>query len=87
MTPMYLGDEEVKVTRVRITADVDAELRRRVKIAAVRADRSVSGWVEEALTRELEREARETAAVSRVSVPAFARDWDSEDDAVYDGIS
>lgn len=87
MTPSYLGDREFKMTRVRITADVDAELRRRVKIAAVRADRSVSDWVELALARELEREAREKAAVSRASVPAFARDWESEDDAVYDDIS
>ncbi len=47
------------MARVRITADVDEALRRRVKIAAVSSDRSVSEWVEAAVRRELEREERE----------------------------
>ena len=88
MTPNYLSDQEIKVTRVRITAD--AELRRRVKIAAVRTDRSVSEWIEGAVRRELERErtrTSETVTISRASVPAFARDWNSEDDAVYDELA
>lgn len=46
------------MARVRITADVDEALRRRVKIAAVSSDRSVSEWVESAVRRELEREER-----------------------------
>lgn len=47
------------MARVRLMADVDPELRRRVKVAAASSDRSVSEWVEEAVRRELEREARE----------------------------
>lgn len=47
------------MVRVRLTADVDEELRRQVKIAAVTADRSVSEWIEAAVRRELERQERE----------------------------
>lgn len=41
--------------RVRIAADVDAGLRRRVKVAAASTDRSVSEWIEGAVRNELER--------------------------------
>lgn len=77
--------------RVRLSADVDPELRRRVRIAAARKDRKVSDWIAEAVRRELEREDLEaeqqgshTASVSQASVRSFERDWASEDDAVYD---
>lgn len=53
-------------------------------------DRSVSEWIEGAVRRQLERErtqTSETVTVSRASVPAFARDWNSEDDAVYDELA
>lgn len=75
------------MARVRLTADVDPDLRRRVKVAAASSERSVSEWVEEAVRRELEREETESASVSRASVPAFARDWGSEDDSVYDELA
>lgn len=42
--------------RVRLSADVDPELRRQVKVAAAMADRSISDWVEHAVRRELEQE-------------------------------
>lgn len=42
-------------TRVRLTADVDPEVKKRVKLAAVETDTSVSEWVERAVVRELER--------------------------------
>jgi len=45
------------MVRVRLSADVDAELRRRVRIAAASSDRTVSEWIEGAVRRELEREA------------------------------
>lgn len=74
------------MSRVRLTADVEPELRRRVKIAAVREDRSVSEWVANAIRRELEREEQERDPFSRLSVPAFSRDWDSDEDRVYDEL-
>ena len=47
------------MTRVRLTADVAPELRRRVKVAAASVDRSVSEWIEGAVRRELEAQERE----------------------------
>lgn len=47
------------MTRVRLTADVAPELRRRVKVAAASTDRSVSEWIEGAVRRELELQERE----------------------------
>jgi hypothetical protein len=41
------------MTRARITADVDPDLRRRVKIAAVESDQTLSQWIEEALRDKL----------------------------------
>lgn len=72
------------MARVRIVADVDPELRRRVKVAAASGDRSVSEWIEEAVRRELEREEAEMGVISRMSAPAFVRDWISEEDSGYD---
>ncbi len=47
------------MVRVRLTADVDQELRRRVKLAGVVSGSLVSEWVERAVRRELEREEEE----------------------------
>ncbi len=44
------------MTRVRLSVDVDPELRRRVKVAAASKDQSVKGWIEDVIRRELERE-------------------------------
>ncbi len=41
--------------RVRLTADVAPEVKKQVRIAAIRSDSSVSDWVERAVVRELER--------------------------------
>lgn len=75
------------MSRVRLSADVDAELRRQVRIAAASSDVSVSEWIEAAVRRELEREEAQTAPISRASASAFARDWDSEEDSVYDELA
>lgn len=42
-------------TRVRLTADVDPEVKKQVRIAAIQSETSVSEWVERAVIRELER--------------------------------
>ena len=75
------------MSRVRLSADVDAELRRRVRVAAASSDRSVSEWIEAAVRRELEREENQTAPVSRASALAFARDWGSDEDSAYDELA
>ena len=78
--------------RVRLSADVEPELRRRVRVAAAASDRKVSDWISEAVKRELDREELEnargaSAAISNLSIQSFNRDWDSEDDAVYDQLA
>lgn len=87
MEPWHHGTKGAVISRVRLSADVDAELRRQVRIAAASSDRSVSEWIEAAVRHELEREEVQTAPISRASAPAFGRDWDSEDDAVYDELA
>jgi predicted transcriptional regulator len=42
--------------RVRLTADVDPDVKKRVRIAAIESESSVSEWVERAVVRELDRE-------------------------------
>lgn len=49
------------MTRVRLVADVDPDLRRRAKIAAANVDCSISEWIAEAIRHELEREEGMTA--------------------------
>ncbi len=66
----------------RVTLDLDPVLKRRVERIARRQNRSVPEWITETLRRELE--AQDADPFSRVSVPSFARDWESEDDAIYD---
>lgn len=41
------------MTRVRLTVDVEPELRRRIKIAAASRDETVRDWIERAILREL----------------------------------
>ncbi len=43
------------MTRVRLSVDVDPELRRRVRMAAASKDQSVKDWLEDVLKRELKR--------------------------------
>ena len=42
------------MARVRLSVDVDPELRRRVRIAAASKDQSIKEWLEDVLRRELE---------------------------------
>lgn len=54
------------MARVRIAADVDADLRRRVKVAAASTDRSISEWIEGAV-----RQALETGEAEELTMPAI----------------
>ncbi|MDX6379846.1 MAG: hypothetical protein QOI57_870 [Rubrobacteraceae bacterium] len=55
------------MTRVRLSVDVDPELRRRVKVAAASKDQSVKEWIEHVIRRKLERELERTWMESDLS--------------------
>lgn len=69
-------------SRVRLSLDVDPELRRRLKIAAAARDETIAAYVERLVRQALDED--DTTVWSRISAPVFARDWDSPEDAVYD---
>lgn len=60
------------MTRVRLSVDVDPDLRRRVKMVAASRDQSVKEWIEGAIKRELLAEMR--ASSGRVTSGAETRD-------------
>ena len=47
------------MTRVKLTLEVEPELRRRIKLSATAKDESLREWVHRAILRELETEAGE----------------------------
>lgn len=53
------------MARVRLSVDVDPELRRRVRVAAASRDQSVKQWLEAVLRRELERADEDVAWMER----------------------
>lgn len=57
-------------TRVRLTADVDPDVKKRVKLAAVESDLTLSQWVEEALRERLQQAEPGDGAKPRVSSTA-----------------
>ncbi len=74
--------------RARLTIDVEPDLRRQIKIAAARHDQTVRDYVITTLRRALDAEpADDTTGWGPLSARSFARDWDSEEDAVYDDLS
>lgn len=44
------------MARVRLSVDIYAALKKRIKLAAVSSDQSVRAWIEQALTGALERQ-------------------------------
>lgn len=74
------------MARVRLTIEFEPELRRRVEDVAFSHETSVHEWIERVVRRELEREETEAGAVSQLSRPSFARDWESEEDSIYDEL-
>lgn len=89
---MRIGDRS---RRVRLSVEVDPELHRRVKIAATERDMTIKEYVigilegvaEEEEARRKRGDARSTEDLARLSAAAFARDWESEEDSVYDELS
>ncbi len=74
--------------RVRLSIEIEAELHRKVKIAATERDMTIKDYVVEILESVAEEESRGRGNedLARLSAAAFARDWDSEEDSVYDDI-
>ena len=78
-----------KVRRARLSIDVEPELRRKIKLAAAERESSIRDYVVAILQRALAEEERgegrnESAAWTRLATRSFARDWDSDEDRVYD---
>ena len=75
----------------RLSIDIEPELRRKIEVAAARWDLPVRDHVVGILQRVLAEEERATDAVegaawAELSARAFARDWVSEEDRVYDNL-
>lgn len=69
----------------RLSIEVEPDLGRRLKVAAAERDVSVREFVLDAIRRALADQDEDLDWI-RLSEPAFARDWDSEADAVYDAL-
>jgi plasmid stability protein len=70
--------------RSRLSIDVDPDLRRRIKIAAASHDQSIRDYVESLIRDALAGEPDDERGWSALSARSFARDWQSEEDSVYD---
>jgi hypothetical protein len=75
----------------QLVIDLNPELQRKIEAAAARRELAVPEFVIETVQRALEREPEEGddegAAWAQLSMRSFARDWDSEEDQVYDRLS
>jgi len=78
--------------RTRLTVDLSAELKRRLRLAAARHDVSVGQYVLQTIEQQLEEDARELAeqegpyALTARDDPVLAELWDNEKDAAYDRL-
>ena len=80
----------VSAKRPRISIDVPAELRRRLRLAAAKHDRTVGQYVleaiEERLRDDLGDENEAMLALTAKTDPVLAELWDNKKDAEYDRI-
>ena len=76
--------------RPRISIDVRPELRRRLRLAAAKHDRTVQQYVleaiEERLSEDLGDESEAVLALTAKSDPVLAELWDNKKDAEYDRL-
>lgn len=70
--------------KLRLSIEVDSDLRRRLKIVAAQHDVTIRDYVLAAVERALDAEDRE--GWTRLSHASFARDWNAEGDEVYDRV-
>ncbi len=73
--------------RTRLSANIDPELQQRVRAAAAKDELSLHDHLQRALIAEENAEpGSEAASWAQLSGQAFARDWSSEEDRVYDSL-
>lgn len=81
---------EPSAKRPRISIDVQPELRRRLRLAAAKHDRTVQQYVLEAvedrLREDLGDESEAMLALSAKTDPVLAELWDNKKDAEYDRL-
>jgi len=74
----------------RLSIDVAPALRARVKIAATRQGVILREYCLTAIQERLRHDTllhEEESAWARLSARAFARDWNSDEDGIYDSLS
>jgi hypothetical protein len=76
----------------RLAIEIEPQLRKRIEAAAAERDMSVRDYVVAALRQALdsygsERPQSQSADWSQLSVRSFARDWESDADAIYDDMA
>jgi uncharacterized protein (DUF1778 family) len=73
--------------RVRLSVDIEPDLRTQIRRAAAAQKLSLRDFVVASLERSLATDERaEAEAWAQLSTAAFARDWASEEDAIYDRL-
>jgi len=76
--------------RARLSIDVSAGTRRRVRLAAARRDQSIREYVVEALAERLREdlgdEVNESAVLTEDADPVLGRLWRNPTDAAYDDL-
>ena len=81
---------EPSAKRPRISIDVQPELRRRLRLAAAKHDRTVQQYVLEAIEERLEEdlgdESEGMLTLSAKTDPVLADLWDNKKDAEYDRL-
>jgi hypothetical protein len=81
---------EAAERRARLSIDVSAATRRRVRLAAARRDQSIRDYVVDALTERLREdlgaELEEAGALTEHADPVLGRLWRNAADSVYDDL-
>ena len=77
--------------RARLSIDVSAATRRRVRLAAARRDQSIRDYVVEALTERLredlgDEQSDATGVLTDKTDPVLGRLWRNDADSVYDDL-
>ena len=77
--------------RARLSIDVSAATRRRVRLAAARHDQSIRDYVVDALTERLREDLGDeqldgASALTDKTDPVLGRLWRNEADSVYDDL-
>lgn len=74
--------------RARLSIDVSAATRRRVRLAAARRDQSIRDYVVDALTERLREDLGDdtAGALTDKTDPVLGRLWRNEADSVYDDL-